>query len=109
GDLVTGVQTCALPISELGVGPPRPLLYEESGLCKSREARVAVTEVVELDGGAQNRPSALCPAAIPARVDGAFVEQSGRNRGQPSANQAATETAQTSRIRCCWSPIVART
>src|SRR5436305_1988509 len=28
-------------------------------MCKSREARVAVTEVVELDDGAQNRPSAF--------------------------------------------------
>src|SRR5581483_8379158 len=49
----------------------------------------------------------VCPLAIPASVDGALMEQSGRKRGRPSANRAAAKVAQTSRIRCPRLQIVA--
>jgi len=42
-----------------------------------------------------------------ARVDGAFMEPRGRNRGQSEANASAAEIAETSQIRCDGLPPVA--
>src|SRR5207244_9939739 len=80
-DLVTGVQTCALPISS---GGERPRVDDCD---RGRPAEWPLRSADRRTGGADHRGGAVSTLTAPTRGDGGFADRRSRSpslRGRPS-------------------------